>query len=75
MTLAGNLAGEERLEWLRERLDNDGAVQLRDAAAELGVSEMTIRRDLQELEGLGVVRRVRGGASTRGPRRGSPRSS
>ena len=67
MTLAGNLAGEERLEWLRERLDSDGAVQLRDAAAELGVSEMTIRRDLQELEGLGVVRRVRGGAVATGP--------
>lgn len=67
MTLAGNLAGEERLEWLRERLESDGAVQLRDAATELGVSEMTIRRDLQELEGLGVVRRVRGGAVATGP--------
>ena len=67
MTLAGNLAGEERLEWLRERLESDGTVQLRDAAAELGVSEMTIRRDLQELEGLGVVRRVRGGAVATGP--------
>jgi DeoR family fructose operon transcriptional repressor len=67
MTLAGNLAGEERLEWLRERLESEGTVQLRDAAAELGVSEMTIRRDLQELEGLGVVRRVRGGAVATGP--------
>jgi DeoR family fructose operon transcriptional repressor len=67
MTLAGNLAGEERLEWLRERLESDGTVQLRDAATELGVSEMTIRRDLQELEGLGVVRRVRGGAVATGP--------
>ena len=67
MTLAGNLAGEERLDWLRERLVADGAVQLRDAATELGVSEMTIRRDLQELEGLGVVRRVRGGAVATGP--------
>jgi DeoR family fructose operon transcriptional repressor len=67
MTLAGNLAGEERLDWLRDRLETDGTVQLRDAAQELGVSEMTIRRDLQELEGLGVVRRVRGGAVATGP--------
>ncbi|MDP9182836.1 MAG: DeoR/GlpR family DNA-binding transcription regulator [Actinomycetota bacterium] len=67
MTLAGNLAGEERLDWLRERLEAEGTVQLRDAATELGVSEMTIRRDLQELEGLGVVRRVRGGAVATGP--------
>jgi DeoR family fructose operon transcriptional repressor len=67
MTLAGNLAGEERLDRLRERLETDGTVQLRDAALELGVSEMTIRRDLQELEGLGVVRRVRGGAVATGP--------
>jgi DeoR family fructose operon transcriptional repressor len=67
MTLAGNLAGEERLDWLRERLEAEGTVQLRDAATALGVSEMTIRRDLQELEGLGVVRRVRGGAVATGP--------
>lgn len=67
MTLAGNLAGEERLAWLRARLAADGAVQLRDAATELGVSEMTVRRDLQELEGLGLVRRVRGGAVATGP--------
>jgi DeoR family transcriptional regulator, fructose operon transcriptional repressor len=67
MTLAGNLAGEERLDWLRERLEAEGTVQLRDAAGELGVSEMTIRRDLQELEELGLVRRVRGGAVATGP--------
>jgi DeoR family fructose operon transcriptional repressor len=67
MTLAGNLAGEERLEWLRQRLEAEGSVQLRDAAGELGVSEMTVRRDLQELEGLGVVRRVRGGAVATAP--------
>jgi len=67
MTLAGNLAGEERLEWLREQLEQHGSVQLRGAATELGVSEMTVRRDLQELEGLGFVRRVRGGAVATGP--------
>lgn len=38
-----------------------------DAAAALGVSEMTIRRDLAELEAQGVARRVRGGAMAVGP--------
>ena len=36
-------------------------------ATEFGVSEMTIRRDLDELEALGVARRVRGGAVAIGP--------
>ena len=62
MTLVGNIAAEQRLDWLRQRLDQSGQVLIRDAAAELDVSEMTVRRDLLELEGLGVARRVRGGA-------------
>ncbi len=38
-----------------------------DLALEFGVSEMTIRRDLAELEALGMARRVRGGAAAVGP--------
>jgi DeoR/GlpR family transcriptional regulator of sugar metabolism len=38
------------------------SVSVADLAAEHGVSEMTIRRDLDELAQQGVVRRVRGGA-------------
>ena len=67
MTLVGNIAAEQRLDWLRQRLDQSGQVLIRDAAAELDVSEMTVRRDLLELEGLGVARRVRGGAVAVGP--------
>lgn len=67
MTLAGNLAAEQRLAWIRERLDDAGKLQIKDAADQLDVSEMTIRRDLLELEGLGVARRVRGGAVAVGP--------
>ncbi len=38
-----------------------------EAAARLAVSDMTIRRDLAELEDRGVARRVRGGARAIGP--------
>lgn len=50
-------------------LESDGSVQLSAAAAALGVSEMTIRRDLDGLEQEGIARRVRGGATRAvGPR-------
>lgn len=39
-----------------------GFVQVVDIAAELGVSEMTIRRDLIELERAGILARTHGGA-------------
>jgi DeoR family fructose operon transcriptional repressor len=56
------------LAWLRERLAADGAVTIAGAADALGVSEMTIRRDLAELEERGSARRVRGGATAAGPK-------
>jgi DeoR family fructose operon transcriptional repressor len=62
-----NLATEERLTHLAARLAEHGSVTITDAAGELDVSEMTIRRDLAELEERGVARRVRGGAMALGP--------
>ncbi len=62
-----NLATEQRLEWLRSELESTGAVRIGVAAKTLEVSEMTVRRDLQELESVGVARRVRGGAVATGP--------
>lgn len=67
MSVSSNLATEDRIGWIRARLDADGSVRLVDAAEALGVSEMTIRRDLLELEALGLARRVRGGAVSVGP--------
>jgi DeoR family fructose operon transcriptional repressor len=67
MTIVPGVAGEERLRWLTERLRADGVVAISFAAAELGVSDMTIRRDLAELEERGTARRVRGGAVPIGP--------
>lgn len=66
-SLRGTLAAEERLRWLSGQLDRAGSVAIADAAAELGVSEMTIRRDLTELEERGAARRIRGGAKAVGP--------
>jgi DeoR/GlpR family transcriptional regulator of sugar metabolism len=43
-------------------LQRDGEVQVRQLAAELSCSEMTIRRDLDALEHDGIARRVHGGA-------------
>ena len=53
--------------WLQEQLAEHGAVTIAGAAAALAVSEMTIRRDLTELEQRGEARRLRGGARAIGP--------
>ena len=55
-------APARRAELLR-RLAADGYVSSARLAAELGVSEMTIRRDLRQLDAERLVRRVAGGAS------------
>lgn len=56
-----------RLRTIEQRIASDGSVRIDTLAEELAVSEMTIRRDLDELEKLGVARRVRGGAIAVGP--------
>lgn len=62
-----NLVAEARLQHLAERLATSGSITIGEAAIELNVSEMTIRRDLVELEERGLARRVRGGALPLGP--------
>lgn len=46
-------------------LGRDGRVSTADVAIELGVTSMTIRRDLEELEAEGFARRIHGGARLR----------
>lgn len=62
MATSGTLGSEDRRAWLIATLERDGAVRLEQAAQALNVSAMTVRRDLDELEGEGLLRRVRGGA-------------
>src|SRR5262245_36310409 len=47
---------------LLEGLARRGFMSVADIAAETGVSQITIRRDLTELERSGIVRRTHGGA-------------
>lgn len=70
----GTIASEERLRWLGSQLDTTGTITIAAAARVLDVSEMTIRRDLAELEARGAARRVRGGAKAVGPRTFAERS-
>lgn len=56
------LLGAERRARLLAILARDGALRLDPVAEELGVSAMTVRRDLDDLEAEGLARRVRGGA-------------
>jgi DeoR family fructose operon transcriptional repressor len=62
-----NHSPQERLRIVQRTIAERGTVRIDELAGELSVSEMTIRRDLDELEALGVARRVRGGASALGP--------
>jgi DeoR/GlpR family transcriptional regulator of sugar metabolism len=64
-------APERRQELLR-RVGDAGYVSSTAAAAALGVSEMTIRRDLRQLAAQGLVNRVAGGASRPAPAFGAP---
>jgi DeoR/GlpR family transcriptional regulator of sugar metabolism len=67
MGRVGSIASVERRDWLLNQLRGFKSVTLAEAAAELGVSEMTVRRDLDRLETLGIAKRVHGGAVYSGP--------
>jgi DeoR/GlpR family transcriptional regulator of sugar metabolism len=56
------VSGDERLISLVNELQAVGRVDVSAAAARLGTTQMTIRRDLEVLVQRGVARRVRGGA-------------
>ncbi|WP_347297381.1 DeoR/GlpR family DNA-binding transcription regulator [Dolosigranulum savutiense] len=53
---------EERLNFIVEELDKRDIVRVSDITKQLDVTDMTIRRDLQDLESRGALIRVHGGA-------------
>lgn len=57
---------EERRKLLLEQLNENGSVTIPELARHFGVSEMTIRRDLDKCRRLGWLERCRGGAILRG---------
>lgn len=61
------MIAEERQQYILTLLDQNGAVTVTELVDQFHVSEMTIRRDLDQLERHGLLRRVHGGAiSARG---------
>lgn len=66
MVTSGTVRAEERRASILAALKRDGAVQLEQIAAALGVSSMTVRRDFDDLAAEGLLRRVRGGAVVAG---------
>ena len=56
------MATTSRHEQIIDRLREHGRVDVAELAVELQTSEVTIRRDLEQLAEAGVLRRVRGGA-------------
>jgi DeoR/GlpR family transcriptional regulator of sugar metabolism len=57
----------ERRDLLLERLRRNGRVIAKDVAAELGLSEDSVRRDLREMAAAGLCQRVYGGAVPASP--------
>ncbi|WP_232667362.1 DeoR/GlpR family DNA-binding transcription regulator [Pseudonocardia sp. TRM90224] len=57
----------QRKDLLLDRLRVDGRIVAKDLAAELGVSEDSVRRDLRELAAAGLCQRVYGGALPASP--------
>ncbi|WP_345701742.1 DeoR/GlpR family DNA-binding transcription regulator [Kitasatospora terrestris] len=56
------LLAQQRRALIMEAVRRDGAVRVADLVASLGVSDMTVRRDLDALERRGLVEKVHGGA-------------
>ncbi len=53
----------QRQAYILERVREDGGVRVSDLVRELGVSDMTIRRDLELLADRGLIEKVHGGAT------------
>ncbi|MDT5196177.1 MAG: hypothetical protein QOH20_2931, partial [Mycobacterium sp.] len=69
------MLADERRGLILRVLHSAGAVRVADLAADLDVSEMTVRRDLDALDAQELLRKVHGGAVTRHKRGEEPWSS
>ncbi len=59
----GKLSPKDRRKRIADRVLAEGQVSIEDLVQELGVSQMTVHRDLDSLEHQGWLRKVRGGAT------------
>jgi DeoR/GlpR family transcriptional regulator of sugar metabolism len=53
----------QRHSYILDRLRAEGGVRVADLVRELGVSDMTVRRDLEQLHDQGLLEKVHGGAT------------
>ena len=67
------MLARQRQEHILERVAATGGIRVADVVEELGISEMTVRRDITELVAQGLVERVHGGAVAAGPTTIEPR--
>jgi DeoR/GlpR family transcriptional regulator of sugar metabolism len=61
------MLAQQRQQAILERVRTSGGVRVADLVRELGVSDMTIRRDLEVLAERGLLEKVHGGATAAGP--------
>lgn len=57
------MLARQRQTLILERIREDGGVRVADISRNLGVSDMTVRRDLEALHNLGLIEKVHGGAT------------
>jgi DeoR/GlpR family transcriptional regulator of sugar metabolism len=58
------MLARQRQTFILDRVREDGAVRVADLVRELGVSDMTVRRDLEVLHERGLLEKVHGGATS-----------
>jgi DeoR/GlpR family transcriptional regulator of sugar metabolism len=58
------MLARQRQAFILDRVREDGAVRVADLVRELGVSDMTVRRDLETLDERGLLEKVHGGATS-----------
>lgn len=58
------MLARQRQSFILDRVREDGAVRVADLVRELGVSDMTVRRDLEVLHERGLLEKVHGGATS-----------
>jgi DeoR/GlpR family transcriptional regulator of sugar metabolism len=58
-----DVLARQRQTLILERVRDDGGVRVGDLARDLGVSDMTVRRDLELLHNRGLIEKVHGGAT------------
>lgn len=59
------MLARQRQTLILERVREDGGVRVAELARDLGVSDMTVRRDLELLHNRGLIEKVHGGATAR----------